>query len=57
MVIIIKGTVDPDISPLRWGATVHTISIKFGRVVDPRDVIILAKFENKRFIIVTLVSG
>ena len=48
---------DPDISPPRGGATADTIPIRFSRVVDPRDVISLAKFENKRFIIVTLVSG
>ena len=28
-----------------WGATADTIPTKFGRVVDARDVIILAKFE------------
>ena len=46
-----------DIPPLRGGATADTIPTKFGRVVDPRNVITLAKFENKRVIIVTLVSS
>ena len=55
--IIIKGTRDPDISPLRGGATAHTIPTKFCRVIHPHDIITLAEFENKRFIIVTLVSG
>ena len=55
-IIIIQCT-RPWFSPLRAGATAHTITTKFGRVVDPRDVITLAKFENKRFIIVTLVCG
>ena len=48
---------DPDISPQRGGATADTIPTKFDRVFDPRDVISLAKFESKRFMIVTLVSG
>ena len=47
---------DPDISP-RGGATGNTTPTKFGRVVEPRNIITLAEFENKRFIIVTLVSG
>ena len=45
------------ISPPCGGATADTIVTKFGKVVEPLDVITLAKFENKRFIIVTLVSG
>ena len=48
---------DPDILLLCGDATARTISTNFGGVIVPRDVIILAKFENKRFIIVTLVSG
>ena len=48
---------DPDISPLSGGATAVTIATKFGRFVDSRDVFTLAKFENKRFITVTLISG
>ena len=56
-IIIIKKARDPDISSQRGGATADTIPTKFGRVVDPRDVITLAKFENNRFIIVTLVRG
>ena len=43
---------DPDIS-----SQLDTIPTKFGRVVDPRDVITLVKLENKLFIMVTLVSG
>ena len=35
---------DPDISPHRGGAAADTIPTKLGRVVDPRDVITLAKF-------------
>ena len=38
-------------------ATADTTVTQFGRVVDLRDIITLAKFENKRVIIVALVSG
>ena len=48
---------DPYFSPPRGDATADTIPTKLGRVVDPRDVITTAKFEIKRFIIVTVVSG
>ena len=53
----IKKARDPYISPPRGGATADTIPTKLGRIGGPRDLINLAKLENKRFIIVTSVSG
>ena len=43
--------------PTTWGAAANTIPTQLGKVVNPLNVITLAKFEAKRFIIVTLVSG
>ena len=48
---------DPYFSPPCGGATAHTITTNFGTIVDPQNFITLAKFEIKRFIIVTLVSS
>ena len=45
--IIIKKARNLEISPLRGGATADTIPTTFGRVVDPRDVITLAKILNQ----------
>jgi len=40
-----------------WGVPADTIPTKLGGVVDPRDIIIIVKYEIKLFIMVTLVSG
>jgi len=37
--------------------TADTITTKLGGVIDPREVITLAKYEIKLFVIVTLVIG
>ena len=55
-IIIIKGR-RPRYFTTTWGVTADTIPTIFCRVVDPHDVVTLAKFENKWFIIVTLAGG
>ena len=53
---IIKGTW-PRYFTTTWGRNRWYDPTKFGRAVDPRDVITLAKCENKRFMLVTWGSG
>ena len=47
-----KKARDPNILPPRGAAITDTILAKLGSVVEMRDVIILAKFQIKRVIII-----